>query len=106
VDSRVSRIVDVKTPGSGEVEKNRWENLAHLKATDEIKFVLCDETDYRWAQQVLAEHALTHRCPVLFSPAFGQFDARQLAEWVLRDRLPVRMQIQLHKYLWGSVPGR
>ena len=106
VDSRVSRIVDIKTPGSGEVEKNHWENLAHLKPTDEIKLVLCDETDYHWAQQVLKEYALTHRCPVLFSPSHGQLDARQLAEWILRDHLPVRMQIQLHKVLWGAERAR
>ena len=106
VDSRVSRIVDIKTPGSGEVEKNHWENLAHLKPSDEIKLVLCDETDYRWAQQALKEYALSHRCPVLFSPAFGQLDATQLAEWILRDQLPVRMQIQLHKYLWGTERAR
>lgn len=106
VDSRVSRILDIKTPGSGEVEKNHWENLAHLKPSDEIKLVLCDETDYHWAQQVLKEYALTHRCPVLFSPSFGQLDATQLAEWILRDHLPVRMQIQLHKYLWGTERAR
>lgn len=106
VDDRVARIVDIKTPGSGEVEKNRWENLACLRPTDEIKFVLCDETDYRWAQQVLKEYALSHRCPVLFSPAHGQLDARQLAEWILRDRLPVRLQIQLHKILWGAERAR
>jgi 7-carboxy-7-deazaguanine synthase len=106
VDSRVSRIVDIKTPGSGEVEKNHWENLAHLKPTDEIKLVLCDETDYRWAQQVLKEYALTHRCPVLFSPAHGQLEAKDLAEWILRDHLPVRMQIQLHKVLWGTERAR
>jgi 7-carboxy-7-deazaguanine synthase len=106
VDTRVSRIVDIKTPGSGEVEKNHWENLAHLKPTDEIKLVLCDETDYRWAQQVLQEYALTHRCPVLFSPSHGQLEAKTLAEWILRDRLPVRMQVQLHKVLWGTERGR
>lgn len=106
VDSRVSRIVDIKTPGSGEVEKNHWENLAHLKPSDEIKLVLCDETDYRWAQQVLKEYALSHRCPVLLSPAFGQLEAKDLAEWILRDRLPARMQIQLHKYLWGTERAR
>jgi 7-carboxy-7-deazaguanine synthase len=106
VDTRVSRILDIKTPGSGEVEKNHWENLRHLTPHDEIKFVLCDETDYRWAQQVLDEYALSHRCPVLFSPVFGQLNARDLAEWILRDHLPVRMQIQLHKYLWGTERAR
>ena len=106
VDPRVSRIVDIKTPGSGEVDKNRWENLDLLTAQDELKFVLCDEADYRWAASLLAERDLAGRCPVLFSPVHGELDATQLADWILRDRLPVRMQIQLHKYLWGGVPGR
>lgn len=106
VDARVSRIVDIKTPGSGEVEKNRWENLDHLRATDEIKFVLCDEADYRWAVEVLKKHALHQRCTVLFSPAWGLLEPRLLAEWILRDRLPVRFQIQLHKLLWGAERGR
>jgi 7-carboxy-7-deazaguanine synthase len=105
IDSRVARIVDIKTPGSGEVDKNRWDNLELLTAHDEVKFVLCDEADYRWASSVLREHALADRCPVLFSPVHGELEATQLADWILRDRLPVRMQVQLHKYLWGNVPG-
>lgn len=106
VDVRVSRIVDVKTPGSGEVDKNRWENLAHLNARDEIKFVLCDEHDYVWAKEILVERALERICPVLFSPSYAQLSATTLAEWVLRDRLPVRVQVQLHKVLWGDERGR
>ena len=105
VDSRVARIVDIKTPGSGEVEKNRWENMAQLQLSDEIKFVLCDEGDYQWAKQILAEHHLSDTCPVLFSPVHEQLSPTQLAEWILRDQLPVRMQVQLHKYLWHNAPG-
>ena len=105
VDSRVARIVDIKTPGSGEVEKNRWENMAQLQLSDEIKFVLCDEGDYQWAKQILAEHHLSDTCPVLFSPVHEQLSPTQLAEWILRDQLPVRMQVQLHKYLWPNAPG-
>ncbi len=106
VDPRVARIVDIKTPGSGEVDKNRWENVAHLKPHDELKFVLTDEADYRWARHALELYGLSERCPVLFSPAHGRLAPGQLADWILRDRLPVRMQIQLHKYLWDDVRGR
>lgn len=106
VDERVMRVVDIKTPASGEQAKNRWENLAHLKADDEIKFVLCDEADYQWAVQVMQEHDLTGKCEVLFSPAQGQLSPTDLADWILRDHLQVRMQLQLHKILWGNVAGR
>ena len=106
LDARVSRIVDIKTPGSGEVEKNRWENLAALSRSDEVKFVLCDEADYQWAKQVLAEYHLAEKMPVLFSPVHGQLNPTQLADWILRDHLPVRLQVQLHKILWGVTPGR
>ncbi|MBI5751055.1 MAG: 7-carboxy-7-deazaguanine synthase QueE [Hydrogenophilales bacterium] len=106
VDARVSRIVDIKTPASGEAEKNRWENLALLTPSDEVKFVLCDEADYQWAKHALAEHHLPAKCPVLFSPVHGRLEPGQLADWILRDRLPVRMQVQLHKILWGVTPGR
>lgn len=105
VDPRVSVILDIKTPGSGELAKNLWSNLALLKASDEVKFVLCDRADYDWAKQQLAEHKLTQTCPVVFSPVFGQVNATDLAEWVLADKLPVRMQVQLHKILWGEKPG-
>ncbi len=106
VDSRVARIVDVKAPDSGEVERNRWENLGHLTMRDELKFVLASEADYRWASQVMHERRLEQLCPVLFSPVQGSLAPSLLAEWVLRDRLPVRFQLQLHKVLWGAVSGR
>ncbi len=106
VDARVLKVVDIKTPGSGEVEKNLWSNLSHLAPADEIKFVLADEGDYLWAKQVLHEHDLPQRCAVLFSPVQDALAPRDLAEWILRDRLPVRMQVQLHKILWGNEVGR
>lgn len=105
VDARVMRVVDIKTPASGEAERNRWENLPLLTLHDEIKFVLCDEDDYRWARQIMSQHRLTEKCAVVFSPAHGMLDAAQLAEWILRDRLPVRMLLQLHKLLWHNAPG-
>lgn len=106
VDGRVSRILDIKTPGSGEVDKNLWDNLRWINARDEIKFVLCDQADYQWAKQQLIEQRLYERCTVLFSPVHGKLEATVLADWILRDRLPVRMQIQLHKYLWNEARGR
>lgn len=105
VDERVMRVVDIKTPASREVEKNLWENLQFLTRHDEIKFVLCDENDYRWAVQILRQHHLAEKCTVVFSPAHSALNATQLAEWILRDRLPVRMLVQLHKVLWGNAPG-
>jgi 7-carboxy-7-deazaguanine synthase len=105
VDARVSRIVDIKTPGSGEADKNLWANLDHLNARDEIKFVLTSEADYGWAVDVLRERKLDAICPVLFSPSFGEIGYEQLAAWVLRDHLPVRMQVQLHKIIWGEKRG-
>jgi 7-carboxy-7-deazaguanine synthase len=105
VDSRVSRIVDIKTPGSGEVEKNHWANLAHLRQSDELKFVLTSEDDYRWAKGVIADRRLEAICPVLLSPAFTEVEYSELAEWVLRDKLRVRMQVQLHKVIWGERRG-
>lgn len=105
VDSRVMRVVDIKTPASGEEAKNRWENLASLTPHDEIKFVLCDENDYSWAKLILEQHKLTDKCEVLFSPAQGALNPTDLAEWILRDRLPVRFQLQLHKILWNNEAG-
>lgn len=105
VDPRVSVILDIKTPGSGELAKNLWANVALLKKTDEVKFVLCDRTDYDWAKQQLTVHKLNQACQVVFSPAYAQINATDLAEWVLADKLPVRMQVQLHKILWGEKPG-
>lgn len=106
VDARVMRVLDIKTPASGEESKNRWDNLVLLTAHDEIKFVLCDENDYLWAKQILAQHRLAEKCEVTFSPAHGSLQAAQLAEWILRDRMPVRMQVQLHKILWPNEAGR
>lgn len=106
VNRKVSKILDIKTPGSGEAGKNRWENLGCLTPHDEIKFVLCNASDYEWAKQVLLEKQLDRICAVLFSPSYHELPARELADWILRDCLPVRMQIQLHKSLWGDVPGK
>lgn len=105
VDARVSVILDVKTPGSGEVKNNVWGNLAHLKPQDEVKFVLCSRDDYEWAKALLSTHKINEKCPVLFSPVYSQVNPTALAEWVLADKLPVRIQVQLHKILWGEKPG-
>ena len=106
VDARVSRIMDLKAPASGEADRNHWENLDRLNAGDEIKIVLADEADYEWAKSVLAARRLDAICPVLLSPVAGRLDAKRLAEWVLRDKLPVRVQLQLHKLIWGAERGR
>jgi len=105
VDRRVSVIMDIKTPGSGEVGKNLWSNISALEAKDEVKFVLVDRADYDWAKQILAQYDLTQKCPVLFSPVYKTLPPADLAGWVLEDRLPVRMQVQLHKILWGEKAG-
>jgi 7-carboxy-7-deazaguanine synthase len=106
VDPRVSRIMDLKTPGSGEVERNRLENIALLTANDQVKFVICSREDYEWARELVREQHLDRVCGVLFSPVHAQQGATELADWILADRLPVRLQIQLHKILWGNEPGR
>ena len=106
VDARVAVVLDVKTPGSKEEHRNRYEELARLQAKDQVKFVICDRADYEWSRAKLAELGIAARCTVLFSPSHEQLGARQLADWILEDHLPVRFQIQLHKYLWGNVPGR
>jgi 7-carboxy-7-deazaguanine synthase len=106
IDPRVAVILDIKTPGSGEVEKNLWQNLQHLRPKDEVKFVLCDRNDYDWAKQILFERGLADKCSVLFSPVYQQVNPTELAEWILHDKLPVRMQVQLHKILWGEVAGK
>lgn len=106
VDARVSKIMDLKAPGSGEVDKNLWDNLAHLADRDELKLVLADEADYLWAREKLVTHRLTACCPVLFSPVQGALSPADLAAWILRDRLNVRMQVQLHKIIWGNAQGR
>lgn len=105
VDARVARIVDIKTPGSGEANKMHWQNLQYLKPHDEIKFVITSEADYRWAVAVMDERGLSARCPVLFSPSYHDLPAAQLAAWILRDQLDVRMQVQLHKLIWGEQRG-
>lgn len=106
VDPRVSRIVDLKAPDSGEADRNRWENLGVLRQSDEIKIVLASRTDYDWAKSALAGRRLNEICPVLFSPVWDKLPPAQLAEWILADRLPVRFQLQLHKVLWGQERGK
>lgn len=106
VDTRVIKVVDIKTPGSKEVDKNLYDNLNHLLPHDQVKFVICNEQDYLWAKEKISQYQLTEICDVLFSPSFSEQSAGELADWILRDRLPVRLQIQLHKYLWGNAPGR
>jgi 7-carboxy-7-deazaguanine synthase len=106
VDPRVVRVVDVKTPGSGEEHRNRYQELAGLRPTDLVKFVICGRGDYEWRRAKLRELGLPAGCTVLFSPSHEQLPARELADWILEDRLAVRFQIQLHKYLWGNVPGK
>ena len=106
IDGRVVLVVDVKTPGSGEDSKNRYDELALLTHKDLVKFVICSRADYEWSVAKLRELGLDSRCGVLFSPSHEELPARELADWVLQDRLPVRFQIQLHKYVWGNVPGK
>jgi len=106
VDPRVRRVVDVKTPASGEVGRNLLDQLGALNARDQIKFVICDRGDYEWSRALVAERALQQRAMVLFSPSHEQLPARQLADWILEDHLPVRLQLQLHKVLWGNEAGR
>jgi 7-carboxy-7-deazaguanine synthase len=106
VDPRVIKVVDLKTPGSNECNKNLYQNIQHLLPHDQVKFVICDRADYDWAKTILIEHDLPATCHVLFSPSYNQLPAGELADWILADSLPVRLQIQLHKYLWGDVAGR
>jgi len=106
VDQRVSKVMDLKTPGSGEVHRNRWENLVYLTTHDQIKFVLSDRQDYEWARSILEQYRLSEQCEVLFSPVYERLAPKELAEWILEDRLSVRFQLQLHKLLWGEEQGR
>ena len=101
VDPRAHLILDVKCPGSGMTDRMHWTNLSQLAAKDEAKFVMADRADYDWAREILTQYDVASRCPVLFSPVFGSLDVRQLAEWILADRLPVRFQLQMHKYIWA-----
>ena len=106
VDARVVKVMDLKTPGSGEVQRNRYENIALLTATDQVKFVVCSREDYEWTRLKMDEYRLSERVSdVLLSPSFGQIEPRDLAEWIISDNLPVRFQLQLHKLLWNDVPG-
>lgn len=106
IDKRVTKVMDLKTPSSGEQRRNRYDNLAHIRSHDEIKFVISDRTDYDWAKGVIVDYDLLDRTHLLFSPNHEVLAASELAQWILSDRLPVRLQIQLHKYLWGDEPGR
>jgi 7-carboxy-7-deazaguanine synthase len=106
VDKRVIKVIDLKTPGSGEAEKNDFGNINHLLAHDQIKFVLCNRQDYDWAKQRLIQLKLSEKCDILFSPSHGRLANETLANWILEDGLPVRFQLQLHKYIWGDVAGR
>lgn len=105
IDSRVTVVMDLKTPGSLEVEKNQLKNIAYLKPSDQIKFVLCHFDDYQWARQMIQEYQLTQKAQVLFSPSWNQLNPTELAGWILQDRLDVRFQLQLHKILWNDAPG-
>lgn len=106
VDSRIGRVMDIKTPDSGEEDSNRWDNLQYLDDHDEIKFVIASRRDYEWACDVIQKRQLDTFCDILMSPVQGLLEARQLAEWILADHLPVRFQIQLHKLLWGNMRGK
>lgn len=105
VDKRVMVVMDLKTPDSGESTKNLFTNLDHLKQSDQIKFVLCSRTDYDWACQIMKEYRLPERVQILFSPSWNELNPTQLADWIVKDRLPVRFQLQLHKILWNDAPG-
>jgi 7-carboxy-7-deazaguanine synthase len=106
IDKRVSIVMDIKTPGSGEVSRNRYENIELLRRMDQVKFVMRDRDDYEWSRDLVTRYRLADRCEVLFSPVYGELAPRDLADWILEDRLPVRLQVQLHKLLWGDERGR
>lgn len=106
VDKRVIKVIDLKTPGSSEIERNHWQNIEYLLPHDQIKFVICDREDYQWAKKMINTYRLTDRCEVLFSPSYQQINNDELADWILQDQLPVRFQLQMHKYIWGDVAGK
>lgn len=105
IDQRVVKVVDLKTPGSQENHRNFYENLNYLNLKDQIKFIICSRDDYDWAKRIITEYQIVNRCEILFSPSFGVISNRTLADWIVEDNLPVRFQIQLHKYVWGDIPG-
>ncbi len=106
VDPRVIKVMDIKTPASKETEKNRWDNINYLRENDQVKFVICSQSDYEWAKNIIAEYQLKNRCEVLFSPSFDQLEGKKLANWIVKDQLNVRFQLQLHKILWGDLAGK
>ena len=106
VDPRVMKVVDLKTPASGESSRNLYSNIQYITPHDQIKFVICDRADFDWSKAILLEYDLAAKCEVLFSPSYQQLTNRELADWIIQEQLPVRFQIQLHKYIWGDEPGR
>ena len=106
IDERVKIIMDIKTPDSGELTKNRWKNIELLKKFDELKFVICSIEDYQWSKEIIEEYKINEICPILFSPCSESMDPRDLAEWILTDQLSIRFQMQIHKILWDNQPGR
>ena len=106
IDERIKIIMDIKTPDSGESTKNRWENLELLKQSDELKIVICSREDYQWSKEIIEQYKISEKCPILFSPCAESMDPRDLAEWILTDQLPIRFQMQIHKFLWDNQPGR
>lgn len=106
VDARVMKVVDVKTPGSGEVAKNLWSNMDYLNSTDQLKFVICDQNDFFWSQEIIAQKKLEDKCEILFSPSHAQLSSELLADWLLSSGIKARLQLQIHKYIWGDVRGK
>ena len=105
VDQRVVKILDLKTPASNELKRNRYENIDFLQPHDQVKFVICDQEDYEWAKKIIERYSLVNKCEVLLSPSHEQLNNKTLADWIVADNLPVRFQLQLHKYIWGDIPG-
>lgn len=106
VDTRVMKVVDIKTPGSGEVAKNLWSNMDYLSSTDQLKFVICDQNDFLWSQEIIAQKKLEGKCEILFSPSHAQLSSELLADWLLSSGIKARLQLQIHKYIWGDVRGK
>ena len=106
IDPRVTKVMDLKTPDSDEESKNKFDNIDYLTENDEVKFVICSESDYEWSKKIVNDYQLSERCGVLFSPSHDVLNVTELAEWILRDQLAVRLQLQLHKHIWGNVAGK